>query len=119
MYNRRFICVVCPLGCELSVEPIDSGYKVLGNKCSRGTVYAIEEMTNPTRTVTTTIKLFKSKLCRLPVKTSQPFPKGKIFELMNETNKIELSPPICRGQIVCRDMLGTGIDLLATKTVKM
>ena len=119
MCDLRFICVVCPLGCELSVESFDSGYIVSGNKCSRGKVYALEEMTNPTRTITTTIRLTKSRLCRLPVKTSQPFPKGKIFELMKETNKIQLSPPVLRGQIVCSDMLGTGVDLVATKTVKI
>lgn len=118
METTKMICVICPLGCQLEVEPSNSEFKVSGNKCQRGKSYAIEEMTNPTRMVTTTVKLLKSEFCRLPVKTSRPISKGKIFELMKETNKIELTAPVKRGQIVCRDIIGSGADLVATKTVK-
>ncbi len=114
MSITKMICVVCPVGCLLNV---DGSSQISGNKCARGEIYAKNEMVNPTRTVTSTVRLQGESLSRLPVKTSRPFPKGQIFSLMNRLNEITVQPPICAGQIICSDLLGTGINLVASKTV--
>jgi len=82
----ELICIVCPRGCHLSV---DKELNVTGNGCLRGKEYGINEVTNPTRMVTSTIAVTDAEtLVRLPVKTSRPVPRGKIFEVMKEINRI-------------------------------
>lgn len=110
------ICVVCPVGCRLKVSADGDIYTVEGNQCGRGKVYAINELTNPLRTVTSTVKINGSPMTRLPVKTKQAFPKGRMLELMSVLSKVELKPPVKCGEAVLENVLDTGIDVVATKT---
>lgn len=117
MEIKHFTCVVCPVGCSLDVE-VDKDRKVLsvaGNKCIRGKNYAIDEMEDPRRTITSTVKLLNSDIKMLPVKTKEPIPKGIIFDTMELINKIEIKPPIKIGDIIIEDILNTGISLVATR----
>ena len=93
-------CIVCPMGCPLQVTKLENGYKVEGNTCKRGIKYAQEELTNPKRVITTTVKLENSYLNLLPVKTEDSVPKGMIFEIMEELDKIKVSAPIKVGDII-------------------
>lgn len=118
MDKKELICIVCPVGCHLEVvedNNIIKGFIVSGNQCKRGEEYAIKEMANPTRVLTTTVKIRSDHLSRLPVKTSQPIPKDKIFECMKEINRIEVKAPIKVGDIVIKNILGTGADVIATR----
>ena len=97
---------------------VSLGYKVTGNTCKRGEAYAVKEMTNPTRVIPTTVKIKNAHLNRLPVKTNAPVPKGLIFECMNTINKVEVEAPIKLGDIIIKNILGIGIDVVATKTME-
>ena len=110
----KFICIVCPRGCHLSV---DENLNVTGNSCPRGKEYAINEVTNPTRTITSTVAISGSELHRLPVMTSSPIPKGKIFEVMQEIDKVRACAPVRIGDVIIRDVLGTGSDIIATRNI--
>ena len=88
---KEFICIVCPRGCHLIV---DDNMNVSGNICPRGKVYALNEITNPTRMITSTVAIDSKELKRLPVMTSNPIPKGKIFEVMAEINKVRIKAPV-------------------------
>jgi CxxC motif-containing protein len=119
--GKEIICIVCPMGCHLEVtEDINNkdGYKVEGNKCPRGKEYGINEMVNPTRVLTTTIKINNAPLKRLPVKTDGVIPKTKIFECMEIINKVEVSAPINMGEVIIKDILGTGVDVVASRSMK-
>lgn len=118
MSKRDMVCIVCPIGCRLTVtedenEPL--GYKVTGNTCNRGIDYGIKELTNPTRVLTSTVKITKAHLKRLPVRTNGAIPKDKIFECMKVINSLALEAPVKVGQVILENILGTGIDLIATK----
>ena len=76
---KNLICIICPRGCHLQV---DDNNNVTGNSCNRGKVYAIQELTSPTRIVTSTAKVLGGNLKRVSVKTNKPIPKDKIFEVM-------------------------------------
>lgn len=110
----KFICIVCPRGCHLSV---DENLNVTGNSCPRGKEYAINEVTNPTRTITSTVAISGGELHRLPVMTSSPIPKGKIFEVMQEIDKVRACAPVRIGDVIIRDVLGTGSDIIATRNI--
>lgn len=113
------ICISCPIGCRLSVQWEEGAeIRVSGNQCDKGESYGREEALSPKRVVTATVRMKGSPLPRLPVKTSRPLPKEHITALLQEAYLLELEPPVWRGQIVMKDFRGTGIDLVATRTVE-
>lgn len=115
---KELTCIVCPVGCKLTVEKQGDDYVVKGNVCKRGTDYAIEELTNPTRMLTSTVKLNNSTHVRLPVHSSAPIPKGKIFEAMDVINSTVAKAPLSVGDPVIKNILDTGVDICASRTVE-
>jgi len=113
------ICILCPKGCILYVSKSDNlkDYTVKGNKCKKGVHYGIKEMTNPTRMLTTTVKLSNSYLNRLPVRTNVPVPKHKIFDFMSEINKLQVSAPVLIGDILMENVLDSGINVISTRSI--
>ncbi|SEQ26132.1 CxxC motif-containing protein [Lachnospiraceae bacterium NE2001] len=117
MENKEFVCICCPMGCSLSVELDDAGNvtEVTGNTCNRGRDYAISEVTAPTRMVTTTVRSVEG--VSIPVKTKEPIPKGKIFECMEDIKKAVVSLPVKVGDTIVSNVAGTGIDIVATRSL--
>lgn len=118
--NKNLICIVCPKGCRVNLisdETAERGYKVEGATCKRGVNYAIEEMTDPRRKIPTTVKIKNGTLNRLPVITAQPVPKHLIFECMAIINTIEVTAPIKVNQVVYENILGLGVDIIATRSM--
>jgi CxxC motif-containing protein len=119
MERRNMICIACPLGCRIEVFRNDnvSGYSVTGNKCNRGVDYGVKEMTNPTRLLTTTVKLRNSYLKRLPVRTDLPIPKAMIASCMKEINRIEVCAPVKAGIVLIRNILNTGVNVVSSRSI--
>lgn len=112
---KELICIVCPKGCRLK---IDENLNVTGNGCNRGIEYGINELTNPTRMLTSTVIVLNGELSRVSVVTSKPIPKNKIFDVMNEINKVKVSAPIYVKDVIIKDVLGLGVDIIATRDIK-
>lgn len=120
MGKKEMICIVCPLGCQLEVTEDSSnpkGYIVKGNKCNRGEAYGIKEMSNPTRVLTTTVKLKNAYLKRLPVRTDTPIPKALIASCMKEINRIEVEAPVKAGSILIQNILNTGANVITARSI--
>lgn len=111
---KELICITCPRGCRLSV---DDNLNVTGNNCPRGVVYAKNELTHPVRMVTTTVKIISELEMRLPVKTSVAIDKNLMFKVVEELDKIEVKAPIKIGDVVIKNIFGSGVDILATKNI--
>lgn len=112
-------CIVCPMGCPLVVTKTNDGYRVEGNTCKRGEKYGVEELTNPKRVITTTVKLENSYLNLLPVKTKESIQKDMMFEVMEELDTIKVSAPINVGDVIVKNILDTGVDVISAKTVEI
>ncbi|EKE01935.1 MAG: hypothetical protein ACD_21C00019G0003 [uncultured bacterium] len=110
-------CTCCPLGCDLKIDQSGNEFIVTGNKCPRGKKYAIEEMTAPKRVITSTVKVIGGLYPVIPVKTSQPIPKEKIFTIMRILASVEIVAPIHIGAVIMKDIAGTGADIVATKKI--
>ena len=110
---RKFVCIQCPRGCHLEVD--DETLEVTGNFCPRGEKYGKAEVTNPVRTITSTVKITGSDIPRCSVRTSAPVPKNKMFDVMKEINKIEIAAPVEVGDVLLADVCHTGADVIATK----
>ena len=112
---KELICITCPKGCHLS---IDDDMNVKGNSCKRGEIYAKNEVTNPTRMITSTVKVLNGDLERCPVVTSQPIKKGMIFEVMNEINKVVVEAPVNIKDIIIENVLNTNVNIVATRNIE-
>lgn len=108
------ICIVCPVGCHVT---IDEQKRVTGNRCKRGETYAIEEVTNPTRMLTSTVRVKSDLTTRLSVKTSHAISKKLIFKVMEALEEIEMEAPVSTNDIVIKNIFDTGVDILATRTI--
>ena len=114
---KELICIVCPKGCRLHVDENDD-YKVTGNTCPRGEEYGKIELTNPTRTITSTVAVRGAAHPRCPVKTTRPIPKGLIFEAMQALDGLELTAPVALGQVAVANVCGTGVDFVTTRALE-
>ena len=110
-------CINCPVGCRMCVTMQDGKIlEVKGNQCKRGEVYARQECVDPVRMVTAVIPVAGSKV-PLSVKTRTPISKKLIFACMDVLAKTELTAPIAAGSVVVENVCGTGVDVIATKSV--
>ena len=118
MEVKNLTCINCPMGCALTVEMNgDEVVNVTGNTCNRGDVYARKEMTNPTRIVTSTVKVTGGKSDTVSVKTKEDIPKGKIFECIRELKNVTIQAPVQIGDVIVEDIADTGVDIVATRNV--
>jgi len=115
--TKSLICIRCPIGCNLEVTIDNNNITVTGNQCKRGENYAKTEITNPTRILTSTVKVSNGELKRLPVRTKESIPKDKIFEAMSIINKVTVEAPIKVGDIIIKNILDTNIDVIATRSI--
>ncbi|MBQ9035851.1 MAG: DUF1667 domain-containing protein [Erysipelotrichaceae bacterium] len=112
----ELICIGCPRGCHLKVDE-ENGYKVTGNSCPIGAEYGANELRNPTRVLTSTVKIKGGLHDCLPVKTNKPIPKGLLIEAMGQLRNIEVSAPVKTGDVIVENLLNTGADVIATRNM--
>lgn len=112
---RELICINCPRGCRLQV---DDQLNVTGNFCPRGAIYAKNELTHPVRTLTSTVKVQSIFEHRLPVKSSQPLAKEKVYDAVQALDKVEVKTPVHIGDVVLKNVCNTGVDIVATKNIE-
>lgn len=118
MEKVNLTCIGCPLGCSLTVDM--EGREVLlvtGNTCKNGEKYARKEMTNPTRIVTSTVRVVGGQLPVVSVKTATDIPKGRIFACIKQLQAVEITAPVAIGQVVLADVADTGVAVIATKNI--
>ena len=112
--ERELVCIVCPKGCNMRITLTDDGRveSVVGNTCKRGVTYAEDECTHPRRTVTTTVRCEGGEVA--PVKTSSTVPKELVFEVMRVINSLRVSSEVKIGEVVVKNILDTGADVVVT-----
>ena len=113
--KKSLVCVSCPLGCSIEVE-IENGEvtAVTGNTCKRGDAYARSEITNPVRSLTTSVKVENGMYAVVSVKSAGPVPKNKMLDCMKEINAVSVKAPVKIGDVVIENILGLGVDIVAT-----
>lgn len=119
MRDQNLTCIGCPLGCSISVSLSNNGEvsKITGNTCKKGEEYARKEVTNPSRVVTSIVKINNGDVNMVSVKTAEDIPKGKIFDCMEALKKVTVTAPVQIGEVIIKNVCGTGVDVIATKKV--
>jgi CxxC motif-containing protein len=112
----KMICLGCPVGCELTVtHDVPNVIKVEGNQCAIGVKFATSEIQDPRRMIATTVRVKNGVHPLVPVYTASPFPKPLIMKLMEKLREIEVEAPVHMDQVILKDALGTGIDIIASR----
>lgn len=119
MSTRELICIGCPLGCGLTVTIANGEVTaVTGNTCPKGDAYARKEVTNPTRIVTSTVRVRNGAAPMVNVKTVSDIPKDKIFNCVEALRDVVVTAPIKIGDIILANAAGTGVDIVAAKNIQ-
>lgn len=116
--NIELVCIGCPLGCNLSVQM--KGAEVVdvsGNTCKKGAEYARKEVTNPTRIVTSLVRVKNGNIAVVSVKTKEDIPKSKIDDCVKALKNVEVEAPIKIGDVLLSNVAGTGVDIVATRNI--
>lgn len=117
MSEQAITCIGCPMGCRLDVLLADGQVEAVdGAACGRGAVYARQECVCPTRMVTTLARV-RGRSVPLSVKTARPVPKGKIAACLEQIHGVAVAPPVRLGDVILKDVCGTGVDVVATMAV--
>jgi len=107
--KRSLTCIICPRGCTLEATVTDSGVTVSGHTCPKGEEYAINECTNPVRTVTAVVRVNNRENTMVSVKTEKPIPKDRMLDLIDALRQLQLSAPLAIGDVVLREMFGSAV----------
>jgi len=117
--KKHFTCVTCPVGCEVDVEVQDGGIiSMTGNKCDKVKEFVLQELKEPMRVLTTTVRIEGAKWAMLPVRTDKPIPKRLFLQAMGELAKVDLRSPVHMAEVIIRDIAGSGANIVATRTMK-
>lgn len=119
MEEKKLTCICCPMGCQLQVTLKDGQVeKVEGNTCKRGAEYGKKEVTNPTRIVTTTVRVRGGSLPVVSVKTAADIPKGAVMDCIRQLKEIVVEAPVHIGDVVLAEAAGTKVSVIATKNIE-
>lgn len=113
--KRDMICIICPRGCSLTADITANGVTVTGNACPKGQEYAVNECTNPVRTVTATVRISNRYNTMASVKTVTPVAKNKMMDVMKVLRNTQIQAPVKIGDMILMDVCGT--DIVVTKAV--
>jgi len=119
MNQKEYVCTVCPMSCRVTViEHSDQSLSTSGNTCKRGEKYAIAEHTNPQRMITTTVKVTDGLIPRLSVISTNPVPKKTLKACLEVLYKTNVKAPIVGGDLIVKNICNTGVDIIASRTIK-
>ena len=114
----HYLCIGCPLGCRLELDESQGEIvEVRGNSCKKGEEFARQEHHDPRRLVTTTVAIEGARWPRVPVKTTAAVPKALVREVCAVLMGVQVHAPIAAGDTIVADVLGTGVDVVATRSM--
>lgn len=117
---KEFTCILCPNGCEIQAELDENNgvQSINGANCQGGVTYVRQELTNPQRTISSSVLVKGGALPLVSVRLSRPVPKNSIFAVMEQIKSVVLTAPVRTGDVVLSNVLDLGSDVIATKDVE-
>ena len=125
--KKEFTCIVCPNGCDITVETVESTkervcendrpYVITGAACKRGEAYVLQELTDPRRTISTSVLVKNGEMPLVSVRLTRPIPLEKIPQAVREIHCLTPQAPVYSGDVLIKGLLGHDCDVIATRTV--
>lgn len=117
--KRIFTCIICPNGCEIETEYEGSQVlSITGNLCRKGHTYVTQELSDPRRTIATSVRVEGGTMPLASVRLTKAIPKDRIFDVMHEINRQTLSAPVHIGDVVIKNILDLDSDVIVTKNIE-
>ena len=116
---RKLYCITCPAGCQLTIIGTGIDMVVEGNKCDKGNDFAKHEMSNPSRTLTTTVRTKFPGIPVISVRTDGEIPRDKLMDAMKELGDVTVETELNCGDIVHENIAGTGVNVIITSAALM
>lgn len=113
----RLTCVLCPVGCEIEAARTESGLDIRGHMCEKGVEFATEEVLHPKRNLATSVPAEGRPATMISVRLSSAVPRDMLFAILAEIVKLRPALPVARGQVLIANVLDTGVDVIATRTI--
>lgn len=116
--EKVITCITCPLGCDITVR--GDGEKIThmeGSGCKRGEEYARNEFIHPLRLLTSVVRMEGADALLVPVRSDKPLPQELLLKCMDKIRDISVAAPVLRYDILIPDILGTGVNIVATGEV--
>ena len=117
--TKEFVCIVCPNSCHLTVTEENGEIKVSGNSCKRGKEHGINEFTRPMRMLTSTVAITGGLLPRLSVVSTGVVPKDQVNDCLQQIYGVTVKAPVRCGDVIIENILNTGVDIVASKTMNV
>lgn len=115
--EKNVICLACPFACRIKVTMDEEGnvQNIEGNECNNGKKYAENEVKNPVRLLTTTVRVMRNKdvYSLLPVQTDKPIDKNIVIDCVKKLAEVVLKPPIRYREVIYENILNTGADVIS------
>ena len=115
--RHRVVCIVCPEGCELDIEERNGELLFPSHACRRGREYAQQEIRDPRRVLTTTVRVRGGEIAMLPVRSAEPLRRGDLERAVRELSAVEVEAPVRMGEVVHEDVADSGVAVVACRTV--
>jgi CxxC motif-containing protein len=115
--EKELLCIVCPTGCRINARQENGEITIVGNQCKRGADFAQAELTNPMRTLTTTVRTVFPGVPVLPVRTAGEIPKGAVPAALSQLAKYMVQSRLACGEVIIEDLAGTGCPVIATSNI--
>lgn len=117
--TREFTCIICPNGCEITTEyEGETVLAVAGASCPRGEAYVRQELTDPRRTIASSVTIQGGTLPLASVRLDKPVPKPRIMDVMAEIRRVKLIAPVHSGDVVIENVLGLDSNVILTRSVE-
>lgn len=68
--------------------------------------------------LTTLVRLKESQEKVVPVKSREPIDKSLFIECSKALSRLYVGTPIKSGDLVCQNILNTGVDIIAAKNIE-
>ena len=119
MTKKTVTCISCPLGCRISVDLKGKKIKTDGQQCKQGKTYAIQEVRDPRRVLTTTIRINDGQRPMLPVRSEKEIQKKLVKKCVKKLLKMKVKAPVKCGEVICKNILDTGVNIIATRNMEI
>jgi CxxC motif-containing protein len=117
--TERLTCILCPIGCPIEAIRRGDDLEVHGNECPKGVDFAVQEILHPLRNLSASVPIKGTASRMVSVRLSAPVPRDKIYPILAAIAALRPEAPVRRGQVLIADVLNTGADVIATRTIKV
>lgn len=115
--GKKVVCNKCKEYCVIDINNEYEKIEFLGNKCLQGIEFAQNDLESPKNVLTTLVRIKGADINVVSVKSDKPIDKRLFIKCSRALSRINVGAPIKIGDIVCKNLLNLGVDIICTKNV--